>query len=69
MATLPANIRSLSIDEKYDLLDALWVDIEANSPSLTEEQEQELDRRIATYSESPSAVLTWEQVKSELPKP
>jgi putative addiction module component (TIGR02574 family) len=68
MATLPANISSLPTSEKFDLLDALWEDLEASSPSLSTEQTQELDRRIATYETNPSNVLSWEQVKAGQPK-
>jgi len=35
MASLPANIASLSDAEKFDLLDALWEDLEANASPLT----------------------------------
>lgn len=38
MATLPSNISSLSAAEKFDLLDALWEDLEAHSPTLSAEQ-------------------------------
>jgi putative addiction module component (TIGR02574 family) len=68
MATLPANISNLSASEKFDLLDALWEDLEANASSLTAEQEQELDRRVAAYEKNPSAVLPWEEVKAGQPK-
>jgi putative addiction module component (TIGR02574 family) len=68
MATLPANIGSLSASEKFDLLDALWEDIEANSPALSAEQAEELDRRIAAYEKNPPSGTPWEQVKAGLPK-
>ena len=68
MATLPANISSLSASEKFDLLDALWEDLEAHAPVLSAEQSQELDRRVAAYEKNPSSVLSWEQVKAGQPK-
>ena len=67
LATLPANIGSLSASEKFDLLDALWEDLETHAPALSTEQEQELDLRVAAYAENPSAVLSWEQVKAGRP--
>ena len=66
MSTLPSQISDLSIAEKYELLDALWEDIEAHAPELTDEQTAELDRRIAKYEQDPSAVIPWEQVKADL---
>ena len=68
MASLPASISQLSTAEKFELLDALWKDLEANAPSLSTEQAEELDRRVAAYEQNPSAVVSWEQVKAGQPK-
>jgi putative addiction module component (TIGR02574 family) len=68
MATLPANIRTLSASEKFDLLDALWEDLEANASPLSAEQAEELDRRIDAYERNPPSGTAWEQVKAGLPK-
>jgi putative addiction module component (TIGR02574 family) len=66
MSTLPSAIADLSITEKFDLLDALWQDIESHTPELTDEQSAELDRRVAKYEQDPSAAIPWEQVKADL---
>ena len=68
MATLPSNISSLSPAEKYDLLDALWEDLETQGPVLSSAQAEELDRRIAAYEKNPPTGTPWEQVKAGLPK-
>ncbi len=68
MVTLPSSIRSLSVAEKFELLDALWVDLEGHAPSITPEQAEELDRRVAAYEQNPSAVIPCEQVKAGQPK-
>lgn len=68
MATLPNNISSLSAAEKFELLDALWEDLEAHSASLSAEQAEELDQRIAAYEKNPPTGTPWEQVKAGLPK-
>jgi putative addiction module component (TIGR02574 family) len=68
MATLPDSISSLSEAEKFELLDALWADLEAHSSTLSAEQAEELDRRIAAYEKNPPAGTPWEQVKAGLPK-
>lgn len=68
MATLSQDLSSLTTDEKFDLLDAIWEDLEAHPQALSEGQEQELDRRIAEYEKNPPVGMTWEQVKAGLPK-
>ena len=68
MATLPNNISTLSAAEKFDLIDALWQDLEAHPPGLSAEQADELDRRIAAYEKNPPTGTSWEQVKAGLPK-
>jgi putative addiction module component (TIGR02574 family) len=68
MATLPNNISSLSRSEKFELLDALWEDLEAHSTKLSAEQAEELDRRIVEYEKNPPSGTPWEQVKAGLPK-
>ena len=66
MSTLPSQISDLSVTEKFDLLDALWQDIEAHAPTLSDEQSAELDRRMAKYEQDPSDVIPWERVKGDL---
>lgn len=66
MATLPSNISSLSEGEKFELLDALWKDIETHASGLSAEQAEEIDRRVAAYEKDPSDVTPWEQVKAGL---
>jgi putative addiction module component (TIGR02574 family) len=68
MTTLPSNISSLSAAEKFELLDALWEDLEAHAPTVSDEQAGELDRRIAAYEKDPPAGTPWEQVKAGRPK-
>ena len=68
MATLPNNIRALSAAEKFELLDALWEDLETHASALSSDQAEELDRRIAAYEKNPPTGTPWEQVKAGLPK-
>lgn len=68
MATLPDNISNLTDAEKFELLDALWEDLEAHPPTLSAEQAAELDRRLAAYDKHPPAGTSWEQVRAGLPK-
>jgi putative addiction module component (TIGR02574 family) len=68
MATLPDNISSLTAAEKFELIDALWEDLESHASTLRAEQAEELDRRISAHEKNPPAGTTWEQVKAGLPK-
>lgn len=68
MATLPSNISALSDAEKYELIDALWEDLETHPRAISAEQAEELDRRIAAYEANPPVGSTWEQVRAGLPK-
>ena len=68
MATLPHNISNLTDTEKFELLDALWVDLESHGFELSSEQTGELDRRIDAYEVNPPVGTTWDEVKAGLPK-
>lgn len=67
MSNLQNEIGSLSTAEKFELIDALW-EIEAEPPPLTDDQETELDCRVAKYEQNPSDVVAWEQVRAGLVK-
>ncbi|HKQ88523.1 MAG TPA: addiction module protein [Candidatus Acidoferrales bacterium] len=66
MNDLRSQIDSLSVEEKADLLDAVWESLEADASLLTEAQRAELDRRIAHHEQNPSDVIPWEQVRTRL---
>jgi len=68
MVTLPNSISNLSEAEKFELLDALWVDLEAHSDTISAEQAEELDRRITAYENNAPAGKPCEQVKAGLPR-
>ncbi|NBD16115.1 MAG: hypothetical protein GVY04_08185 [Cyanobacteria bacterium] len=62
------EINSLNIEERIDLVLAIWdsIAVEQSYPNLTEAQKQELDHRISKYEENPENVLTWEQIKASV---
>lgn len=66
MSDLRQQIETLSASEKAELLDAVWVSLEADSLSLTDAQRAELDRRIERHEQNPSDVIPWEQVRASL---
>jgi putative addiction module component (TIGR02574 family) len=68
MSNLPGAIGGLSVAEKFELIDALWEDLEAAVPLLTEAQRDELDLRVSRYEQDRSAAIPWEQVRANVLK-
>jgi putative addiction module component (TIGR02574 family) len=64
------EITALSIEDRIDLVQAIWDSIAAEQayPDLTEAQQEELDRRIADREANPDNVLTWKEIKASLKK-
>ena len=65
MTSLPNAISELSRAEKFELLDALWTDLESDThAAVSEEETAELDRRVAKYEQNRDAVTSWEELKA-----
>lgn len=66
--TIPFEIKELSTAERILLAEELWNSIlpEQDKISITEDQKQELDRRLADYHESPENGTSWEEVKNKI---
>ena len=59
-----AEILKLSIDERLELIERIWDTIAADP--LTEEDLEELDRRLADAEADPGAGSPWSEVKARL---
>jgi putative addiction module component (TIGR02574 family) len=62
------QILSLSVEDRIQLVEAIWDSI-ADSPDslpVTEAQRAELDRRLAAHLKDPGATRPWSQVRDEL---
>jgi putative addiction module component (TIGR02574 family) len=68
MGVIPADVANLSIEEKLDLISALWDSIESSTAMLTlaEAQSAELRRRRADGLRDPAAMVDWSEVRSDL---
>ena len=57
---------ALSINERIQLVEAVWDGIAAEQPvpELSEAQKQELRRRIAEMDASPEIAVPWEEVRA-----
>lgn len=60
--------RALPLKQRVELIDTLWetVAAEGYEPPLTQEQAEELDRRLAAHRRNPDDVISWESIKEEL---
>jgi putative addiction module component (TIGR02574 family) len=65
---LVQQARALPLAQRVELIDALWepVAAEGYEPPLTQQQAEELDRRLAARRRNPDDVIPWESIKEEL---
>jgi len=65
-----SELKKLSVDERIRIVQDLWDSIAAEPEKLplTDEQREELDRRIAAYEASPEEVYSLEEVKERVGK-
>lgn len=67
--TASADYMKLSVSERIQLVEDIWDSIAAEAPdtvSLSQEQKDELQRRLAAHRVDPSSAVPWEQVRSRL---
>lgn len=64
------EIVTLSVEDRIQLVQAIWDSIAAEQacPELTDEQKLELDRRIADTEANPEDTLTWQEVRASIEK-
>ena len=67
-AAVLAELKKLSVAEKILIVEDLWDNIatDQNSFSLTADQRNELDKRVADYYASPDNGCSWDEVKSKI---
>jgi putative addiction module component (TIGR02574 family) len=66
--TLLDQARLLTVDERIELVEALWDSLadQRALPAPTEAQCAELDRRLAEDEANPDDVVPWSEVKAEV---
>ncbi len=62
------EILSLTVEERIQLVEAVWDSIAQHPESLpvTEAQRKELDRRLADHLRDPKAARRWSEVRDSL---
>jgi len=64
---LLAELLELTPQERLDLINELWDSLGPDDfPSLTPEQEAEIDRRLDELEKDPSRAIPWEDVLARL---
>jgi putative addiction module component (TIGR02574 family) len=64
---LLAELLELTPAERIQLAEDLWDSISPEDmPPLTEEQQQEIERRLAEHARDPSRASSWEEVRARL---
>jgi putative addiction module component (TIGR02574 family) len=65
---VPPEFDELNTSEKIEYVQQLWDRIadEVNSADLTDEQREELDRRLEAHRENPGNGTAWEDVRKRL---
>jgi putative addiction module component (TIGR02574 family) len=66
------EISALSIDQRIEIVQAIWDEIGANCHpteadsriTLSEAQRREIDRRLEEYERNPEDILTWAEIKA-----
>lgn len=76
MAITPADYRHLSVEERLELVTAIWDSIAEDAGlnpellTLSDEERAELDRRVAEDDADPDAAIPWDaalaQIRQEL---
>jgi putative addiction module component (TIGR02574 family) len=63
LSTALAQAKSLSVDDRIRLVQAIWDSISAEPEQLelTEAQQLELSRRLADPESNPQAVVSWQK--------
>jgi len=64
---LLAELLELTPAERLDLISDLWDSLEPDDlPPLTNDQIEEMERRVAEHRANPDSALSWEEVRAEL---
>ncbi|HLC82452.1 MAG TPA: addiction module protein [Bacteroidia bacterium] len=62
------EILKLPVSERLLLLEKIWRSIPSDNLSLSNAQENELDRRLERLQKNETKFLTWDEVKKSLHK-
>jgi len=56
----------LSVEERIQLIEALWDSVSPETLPISDAQREELDRRLAEHRKDPAAGRSWPEVRDSL---
>jgi len=66
-AELWSELMKLTMDERLELVHDLWDSIGSDAlPPFSDEEKNELERRLEDHRRDPSTAITWDELKAEL---
>ena len=66
-AELWSQLMELTTDERIEPVQNLWDSVVSEAlPPLTDEEKDELDRRLEEHRRDPSSAIGWDEVKAKL---
>lgn len=67
LSTTLAQVKTLSVDDRIRLVQAIWDSISAEPEQLelTEAQQLELSRRLTDHEANPQTVVSWQNIKAQ----
>jgi len=62
------DLRELPVPERLELVESLWDSIAADADQLllTDQQAEELDRRLAAHENNPGEGISWPELRDRL---
>ena len=70
MSTELKDILEMSVAERIQLVEDIWDSIAAAPESLplSDDERQELDRRLEAYAQNPDEGISWDELKEKVRK-
>ncbi len=70
MTKILKEILGMSVPERILLVEAIWdsIAIESGNIQLDAQQKKVIKERLESFKNNPEDVMTWNQIKSSLPK-
>ncbi len=60
------TIRKLSVQERLELVERIWESIDQEAATFTDNQWNEIQKRLQHYRDNPKSALSYDQIKAKL---
>jgi len=67
MSELPTDLNSISVADRLKMIQTIWDSIESSQRTLplSDEEDEEQDRRFAARWANPDDLIPWDELKSD----